>query len=175
MNIKECHKELQQSLPQSTANDRKRWAALIIQNDLDIEDLATLLSDKKTSLRFQWLLSEVGLLKPEKLYAVLPFLLEQNNVTDPSEFKIAFATYWSIVGIPVENEAIAINLLFEWLMSPQVNVTTKSRSLSVLFKLSQKYPDLKNELAVCIQDHIDQYTGDFKKKSEKILMALENS
>ena len=81
--------------------------------------------------------------------------------------------FGSIVGVPPENEGRAIDLLFQWLLSADTNVTIKSRSLWVLLKLTKKYPELKNELKLCLQDQMDKYTNDFKKRATKILIEIE--
>ncbi|MFT5513430.1 MAG: hypothetical protein ACI8SE_001837 [Bacteroidia bacterium] len=77
-----------------------------------------------------------------------------------------------MAGIPEKNEAKAINLLFSWLQSDSTNVTIKSRAILVLFALTKKYPDLKNELRLSISDQLYKYTEDFAKRSRKILDEL---
>jgi hypothetical protein len=79
-----------------------------------------------------------------------------------------------MAGVPAENDSEAIDLLFKWLLSKETNVTIKSRSLHVLFKLSKKYPEIKNELKFCIEDQMDKYSNDFRKKSIKILRELSD-
>ena len=71
-----------------------------------------------------------------------------------------------------QNEARAIDLLFSWLQSANTNVTTKSRALLVLFRLTKKYPELRNELKICIEEQMDRYTVDFAKRAKKILNEL---
>ena len=174
MNISntEFYKELEHSLPTSTSHNRKLWVNKIISEDIAIKDLANLLkSEHKTASRFQWLLSEIGLANPNKLLAELPFLLiffDQIN----SIYKTSFASYWLIAGVPLENEGVAIDLLFQWLLSNRVNMTIKSRCILVLFKLTNKYPELKNELALCSKDQQHKYSKDFEKRVTKILNKL---
>jgi hypothetical protein len=43
----------------------------------------------------------------------------------------------------------------------------------VLFKLTKKYPEIKNELILCINDQMDKYSIDFKIRSTKILNELD--
>lgn len=170
MNLTEFHNELKISLPKSTALERKKWASIIIQEQFKIHSFIDLLKgQKKTALRFQWLLTEIGLLNSSFLYKELPFLLEQSDEINQIDFKVAFATYWSISGIPPQNEAKAIDLLFNWLICPITNITIKSRSLSALLKLTKKYPDLEYELKVCMEDQMDKNTNSFQLKLEKIL------
>ncbi len=165
--------ELENSLPNSSSAERQIWATSIIEKGLDIKDLSTLLScDKKVALRFTWLLSEIGEINPNKLLSALPFLFELSDKIKHIDFVNSFATYWRIAGIPCENEAKAIDLLFGWLQSASTNVTTKSRALFVLFELTKKYPELKNELKLCLMDQLDKNSNDFNKRANKILTQL---
>lgn len=173
ISITEFYKELEHSLPTSTSNNRKLWVNKIISEDIDIKDLANLLkSEHKTATRFQWLLSEIGLANPNKLLTELPFLLVFFDKLNPI-YKTSLASYWYIAGVPIENEVVAIDLLFQWLLSNHVNMTIKSRCILVLYKLTNKYPELKNELELCLKDQQHKYSKDFEKRVTKILRKLE--
>jgi len=169
--INNFYTELEKLLPQSTAHHRKIWASKIIEDDIDLNHLIALVkSEKKVSTRFLWLLSEVGYLNPNKLFQILPLLLELSNTMD---IKNSIATFWLIAGIPTENEAQSIDLLFNWIQSSSTNVTTKSRSIFVLLNLTIKYPELKHELKICLEDQLNKHTADFNKRVIKILKTLE--
>lgn len=169
----EFFSELESSLFGSNMSQRKIWVAHIVQNDIDLKELSGLLRcEQKIAIRFLWLLSEVGMSDPDRLFAELPYLLNVCEQLNPA-YKKSFASFWLIAGVPAENEAQAIDLLFEWFLSAEVNVTIKARSFLVLFKLTEKYPELKNELKLCLIDQMDKYTKDFRKRAEKILAKLE--
>ncbi len=167
------YRELEASLPASNGEQRKRWATTIIEKNIEIKNLSKLLKGgQKIATRFLWLLSDIGILSPDRLLSALPFLFEVCEHLNP-DYKTSFASFWLYAGIPPENEGRAIDLLFHWLLSPDTNVTIKSRSLWVLFKLTKKYPELKNELKLCLKDQMDKYSKDFKKRATKILMEIE--
>ncbi len=169
----EFYRELESSLPASTGKQRKMWAATIVENNIAIKDLSKLLKcEQKIASRFLWLLSDIGILNPNKLLNELPFLLDLCEQLYPT-YKTSFASFWLYAGVPPENEGRAIDLLFQWLLSADTNVTIKSRSLWVLVKLTKKYPELKNELKFCLEDQKDKHTNDFEKRANKILAALE--
>lgn len=177
MNVNFSHtnfyKELESSLATSTEEQRKVWATTIIEKEIDIKGLSKLLrNERRIAARFLWLLSGVGILNPNKLFIELPFLLDLCHQLNPI-YKTSFANFWLIAGIPSENEGEAIDLLFKWLLSNDTNITIKSRSLLVLFNLTKKYPELKNELKICLEDQIDRHSNDFKKRANKILIKLE--
>ena len=169
----EFYKELESILPASNGDERKFWVTSIIEKDIDIKDLSGLLiGEYKVASRFLWLLSEIGISNPDKLFAALPFLLDFTDDLNPV-YKTSFANFWLIAGIPPENEGKAIDLSFQWLLSNETNVTIKSRSVLVLFKLTKKYPELKDELRLCLIDQMDRYSNKFKKRAVKILRELE--
>lgn len=172
-NVAEFYKELEFSLATSTGEKRKIWATTIIEKDIDIKELSKLLKcEQKIAIRFLWLLSDIGILNPNKLLAELPFLFDLCEHLNPI-YKTSFASFWLYVGVPPENEGKAIDLLFHFLQSNHINVTIKSRALLVLFKLTKKYPELKNELKICLVEQMDKHSKDFKKRVSKILIKLE--
>jgi hypothetical protein len=166
---------LETLLLKSTGTQRKDWALQIVEKDMDIIYLSQLLKcEPKIANRFLWMLSDVGLADKNKLQNVLPALLTFFDQLDP-RYKLSFANYWLIAGVPLQDEGKAIDLLFQWIMSPQTNVTIKSRSLNVLFGLTQKYPDLRNELNICLEDLKNQHSKDFKKRVQKMLSKLKGN
>ncbi len=172
---KEFYNELESSLAASSGESRNVWVKIILENNLNLKDLSgLLLCDGKIATRFLWLLSEVGLANPDKLFVELPYFLDFSEPLNP-EYKKSFASYWLIAGVPHENESKAIDLLFHWLLSNDTNVTIKSRSFLVLYNLTKKYPELKNELKLCLIDQMDKYSKDFQKRAAKVLTALEQS
>lgn len=166
--------ELKNALPASTVADRKAWAAKIIAADIPLKNLFILLQGSQpVARRFSWLLTEIGEADPNRLFQQLPYLLELSDQIHQFDFRASFATYWRVAGIPPENEAQAIDWLFGWIYSAKTNVTTKSRALFVLFDLTKKYPDLKNELKLYLEDHQAKNSEDFRKRAQTILNKLE--
>ena len=175
MNNLELYNELKLSLPTSSAEERKVWASIIIEEEIEIKDLSNLLfCEKKIASRFSWLLSGIGALDSNKLLNELPFLYSISDQITNINFKHSFATYWSLCGVPSQNEAEAIDLLLGWIQSSKINVTTKSRSLFAFYNLTKKYPDLHNELKHCLEDQLDKNTTEFKKRALKILDKLDH-
>lgn len=169
----EFYHKLEHALPKSTADERMKWASIIIDRNYDLKELSKLLfENKQISTRFLWLLSDIGGIDSKVLFDELPYLFNLRDKINHLETKASFANYWLLVGVPIQNEAEAITLLFEWLQSNEVNVHTKSRSLFVLFNLTKKYPELKNELKLCLEDQLDKNTPDFNKRANKILVEL---
>ena len=169
----EFYKELEFFLPTSDVEKRKMWASTIVENDIDIKELSKLLDcEHRIALRFLWLLTEIGQLNPNKLFIELPYLFDLCYYLNPI-YKQSFATFWLVADVPPENEGKAVDLLFEILLSNDTKVTIKSRAILVLFKLTKKYPELKNELGLCLTEQISKHSNDFKKRALKILIEIE--
>ena len=168
----EFYRELETSLAASNGGQRKMWATTIIENDIDIKKLSGLLKcEQKIATRFLWLLSDIGILNPDKLLAELPFLLNFCDHLNPV-YQASFASFWLYAGVPPENEGRAIDLLFQLLLSKNTGVTIKSRAVFVLLKLTKKYPELKNEFRICLEEQKDKHSNDFRKRAAKILIEL---
>lgn len=167
------YNELKTTLGKSSGAQRRLWATYIIENKIELQVLTGLLKeDTKIASRFLWLLTDVGLAHAPTLFVDLPFLLKQCQHLDAA-YKTSFASFWLITGVPHENEAEAIDLLFHWLMAADINITIKSRAALVIFNLTEKYPELKNELKLCLIDQKDKYTNDFKKRTTKLLSRID--
>ena len=81
----EFYRELETSLPTSTAEKRRIWATTIIEKNIDIKELSNLLKgEQKIAIRFLWLLSEIGTFNQSKLYDVLPYFLDLSVYLDPN-------------------------------------------------------------------------------------------
>ena len=76
------------------------------------------------------------------------------------------------VRLPIQNESKAIELLFEWIKNPEINITIKTRALEVLHKLTDKYPELKNEFKNCLEILLEISEDKFKTKVNRIIKQL---
>lgn len=165
--------ELKSSLPKSSYEQRNMWAINILEKNIDLKELAELLKyEKEIATKFLWMLSDIGILSPNRLLSELPYLLTLCSTIN-QDYKTYFASYWLYVGVPPENEGEAIELLFQFIVSPKTNVTVKSRSVLVLFNLTKKYPELKNELRYSLKEQLNKYSKDFDKRITKILMLID--
>ncbi len=165
--------ELKSSLDSSTGEDRKKWALTIISQNIPITSLAALLSSGgKTASHFLWLVSDVALQNPNRFLAELPTLFDFMEKNHPSCLS-SFASWWHYCGVPEVNEAKAIDYLFKWFLSAETAVYIKTRALWVLVELSKKYPELKQELRICVGEEMDKYSAEFRKRAVKVLHELK--
>ena len=118
-------------------------------------------------------MSAIGELNKEFLAKELNYLFDFCASQKHIKSEDSFPNYWRICGVPENREAEYIDILFKWLKSSTTNVTAKSRSLFVLFELTKKYPELKNELILLLQDEMLIQSLDLKKRVQKILLELD--
>ena len=74
--------------------------------------------------------------------------------------------------IPEKYEGEIIELCFSFLLNPKEAIAIKAFSMSVLAKLTLKYPELSNELCVIIEDQMPHQSASFKSRGKKILNSL---
>ncbi|MFZ2898059.1 MAG: hypothetical protein WA004_05525 [Saprospiraceae bacterium] len=173
MTTREIYQTLLSSLPGSMAVNRSQWARIIVEQDLDLLELSRLLlEDKKVATRFLWLLSDVGALQPQKLAALLPHLFEIREQVK-ADMTHAFTRYWFLCGIPPENEGEAVDMLFDWFLSPKTGVSIKVYAMGDLVQLAEKYPDLKEEVKLAIETMLGNSTDAFDRCARKYLKRLE--
>ena len=67
---------------------------------------------------------------------------------------------------------ILINTCFNWLLSPGEAVAAKMYCMEILYRISQREPDLKKELADSIEWRLDEETPGFKNHGQKVLKRL---
>lgn len=172
MSDSEFYELLKAHLATSNEEQRNRWAQTIITHGLNLSYLADLLDeDRTTAMRFSWLLTNIGLVDPDTLSNTLPYLFQKSRSVDHFDFQERFARYWSLVGIPEEDEASAVDLLFGWLTAEKTMVSIRVYAMDALYALTRKYPELTPEFRSCLEDVLTKHSGGFQKRAQKVLNA----
>mgnify|MGYP006201659295 CR=1 FL=1 len=162
------YSRLYSSLPTSTGAHRKILARRVAQDEVNLKKLLPLAGcERGVASRFLWLLSDVAEINPEKVFEVLPDLFAMREQILHAHLEHSLSKYWSLLGIPKENEGEAVDLLFQWLVSPNSNVTVKRHSFLALKTLTQKYPELQSELDLCVEDQLGKTGKSFDKLINK--------
>ncbi len=74
--------------------------------------------------------------------------------------------------IPEDLLGLTADICFNYLNDPKVAVAIRIFSMTVLFNICKKEPDLANELKLVIEDHFEHGTTGFKGRGRKILKKL---
>lgn len=164
---------LRTSLANSSGADRTQWVESIVKQNIPLVELIDLLYlDYKTAIKFSWMIGTMAERYPKKIYPVVTHVFENIDRIKIPNFHRTMAKMFYLVDIPEEIEGAAVDSMFNWLLNPKVIVSTKNYSLFGLYKLTEKYDDLKIELKEVIEDQLDKNSNDFKKRAKLILQKL---
>ena len=114
--------------------------------------------------------------QPELLLPYLPSLLAKLR-EEPvrNSIKRNILRMLQYAQIPEELEGEFIELCFSYLESAREAVAIQAFSMPVLFKLSDKYPELKQELKILIEDQLPYQKPGFISRGKKILAWLNKN
>lgn len=76
------------------------------------------------------------------------------------------------IPIPKRYHGAVMNICFDYIIDPDEKPAVKAFSLSVLYNLSQQYPDIKQELKTTIESRWEFESTAFKSRARKILLTL---
>lgn len=166
--------QLAQSLKNEDSGvSRRTWALYILEKKIPVLELVALLQfDRPVSIRFIWLIGDLCDLDPKTVEPAVPYFYSQLNKVNFPNFDRSLAKMFSLCGIPKANEAEVVDLLFNWILNPSINVSTKNYSLDALLKFSKNYPELINELRLVIEDQLSKNSISFEKHAKRILEKL---
>ena len=95
----------------------------------------------------------------------------QNDVNDV--VKRNTVRVLQFVDIPEDLLGIAAEICFSFLSSGKEPVAIKAHSMTILFNIVKKYPELKEELRLTIEEQLPFGSAGIRSRGNKILKALE--
>lgn len=113
----------------------------------------------------------VGEKAPEIMAPWLPRLvdnLKQPNLHDA--IKRNTLNVFESVDFPSELDEDLADLAFQYLADPKEPIAIRCASMTVLEKICRRIPELKNELQLILEEHIEHGTPGFKSRAKRILM-----
>ncbi len=76
------------------------------------------------------------------------------------------------INIPEEYHGEVIALCFQYITSPVEAVAGRAFSLTILQNLSKRYPEIRPEIALIIEDRWNYETAAFRSKAKKFLKEM---
>lgn len=128
--------------------------------------------DYRTTQRGAWVVRYVHENSPELLTPYLPELL--NAARDSSRHKAVRRNVLNVFeksSIPDSLLDELTDLSFICLADPQEDVAIRCAAMSILDKVCQRIPELREELNLLITEHIEHGSCAFKSRAKKILAA----
>ncbi|MDR0793768.1 MAG: hypothetical protein LBE82_10700 [Chitinophagaceae bacterium] len=139
------------------------------------ELIACFLSNEyRVAQRAAWSVSWAALEKPEMILPYTEALvrqLQRKNV-HPAVVRNSVRVLEKMA-IPEKYHGEVMNACFGFIESSETPVAVKVFSLTALYNLSETYPEIKQELALLIEDRIDNESAAFKSRANKILKQLK--
>ena len=77
--------------------------------------------------------------------------------------------------VPENLEGTLANVCFDYLQSNKEPVAIKVFAMTILANLATKYPDLKNELKIIIDDLMQNGSSGIRSRGKKLLLALDKT
>ena len=74
--------------------------------------------------------------------------------------------------IPEDLMGLTAEICFKFLNSGKETIAVKANAMTVLYTIVKKYPELKEELEISIQEQMPFGSAGFKSRGRKILQAL---
>ena len=127
----------------------------------------------RLSQRAAWSVSWAAKKNPEMIYPHikdLVFALQKKNVHDAvirNSVRVLQETE-----VPEKFHGKVMDACFHFLEKPSTPVAIKAFALTTLFNLSKKYPEVKSELKLIIEDSLEHETAAFQSRAKKILPKL---
>lgn len=124
------------------------------------------------SQRMAWVVSMVGEKYPQQ---IIPYLSEMLKNLDNSVHDAVIRCtirFMEDIDIPEPLMGEAADRCYAYLQSPQVPVAIRVFSMTVLYNISNTWPELKQELMLIIETHMPYGTAGFVSRGKKILQKL---
>lgn len=117
-----------------------------------------------------WIMSYIGEKKPELLHKYLPVVIQKLGDKEPAQALIRniFRTL-QFVEIPEKYEGFVLTKGFEFLNNNNSSIAVKAFAMTVISNLSKKYPEIKNELELSLENQMEHASAGFKCRANKIL------
>ena len=110
---------------------------------------------------------------PELISPYLEKLIK--NLENPSHNAVVRNTVKLLQGIdiPEKFQGQVINICMKLLSDPKESVANRVFSMTVIYNISKKWPDLQNELRLLIESQMESESPGFKSRGRKILKGMD--
>ena len=170
------------NLRQALLEEHSRERALLITEWIEgradrFADLVACVLDEqyRLSQRAAWALRFAAERYPFLLTPHLPHMIHRiGEPKTPDAVKRNVLRILQDVDLPEDEDLLGqlAEYGFQFLADPKEAVAIRVFSMSVLWKICQRIPELSDELRMTIEDHFEHGTAGFKSRGRKILKAI---
>jgi hypothetical protein len=156
------------------AGELEIWELAVLSDESLFKEVYSLIfsGDQNIAWRAGWIIDNATEDHPELLLPLIPDIISQLIVTENSSLKRIFTRMLGRYEIPEELLATTIDRCFE-LLSGFEPVAVRANAMQVLFNISQKEPDLKQELAAVLESLLEEGgSAGLVNRAQKLLGRL---
>jgi hypothetical protein len=143
------------------------------QNKFDALVELFLNGEYQVTQRAGWPLSYISIAHPEMIRKHLKNLLV--NIKKPNLHNAVVRNTFRLlqfVEIPKSLQGIAVEVSFNYFNDIKQPVAIRCFSMTVLGNLCKEYPELKNELLICIEENLPHASAGFRARAKKVLTEI---
>lgn len=121
-----------------------------------------------------WPMSDIAKKHPHLLIKYYPLLIELlNQPNKHNSINRNILRAFQFVAIPEQHEGSLLDISFKLLNSNSEPIAVKAFSMTVIYNLSKKYPDIIPELRASIEALMPNGSSGIKSRGNKILKAIQ--
>lgn len=153
-----------------------RLASILSEEKSLIEKLLNLIrieKEESPAIRLAWLIQHLDDFNQKSLIPYQKDILE--ILEDGSPFdgvKRALVRALSMQTIKEEKLGIAAEICFNYLHSAEESIAVKVHAMTVLWKIVQRIPELRDELIFSLEEQFPYQSAGFQSRARKILKKL---
>ncbi len=124
--------------------------------------------------RSAWVVRYVGEQQPELMapyYRTLVDALQPQPIHDAVKRNVL--NVFEVIDIPDDCLEDLADHCFHYLADPQEAIAIRCSAMTILEKVCRQIPELKNELQLLIEEHLEFGTAAFKSRGKKVLRAIQ--
>ena len=129
--------------------------------------------DYRISQRASWVVGHCFDKHPNLVQPWLPKMVEAMDEARHDAIRRNVVRILQEVDIPESLTGIVADRCFEYLNSPEIPVAIRVFSMTVLYRISIKWPELQRELALVIEEHMPTGSAGFKSRGRKTLKLIK--
>lgn len=129
--------------------------------------------EEPVSRRAAWIIDTASENKPEWVVPFLPQLIDKISQFNHDGLKRHAFRMIARNEFPEGSEGELMNIAFEWLLSITESVAVKMYSMQILYRLSEKEPDILQELYDTIEFQLPDGTPGFKGIGSKMMQQID--
>ncbi len=123
--------------------------------------------------RAAWPFSFIAEKNPSLFKKYIPYLIDKLEIKeDHPAIKRNILRAFQYFSFSTENEGKLLNISFELLNDNNQPIAIRVFAMTVVYNLSEKYPEIKNELKVSIENLLPTGSAGIKSRGNKILKKL---